>query len=154
MKRLYLIIFMAILITIPLFSVNAMAQSKADKYLGKSEMCLETERIKETRILDDQTILFEMLGGTIYLTRLPVKCNSLNISGGFQYSTSNNKLCKQDNIRVIEPGQNLGSSCPLGEFFLYKEKGTLDEVERLLKGGLLKELVDENIFESAFPEKR
>jgi len=131
-----------------------MAENKADKYLGKKESCVEVSRIKETRVLDDQTILFEMRGGAFYLNRLPVKCVGLKISGGFSYSTSFQKLCKQDSIKVIEAGSAPGIGCPLGEFVQFKEKGTLDKIAKLLDDGLLKELVAEGVFKEAFPEKK
>jgi len=154
MKKFFFIIFTAIIFSMLLFSVNAMAESKADKYLGEKEMCLETVRIKETRILDDQTILFEMVGGTIYINRLLVPCFGLKISGGFKYSTSIDKLCKQDNVRVVETGSKLGSTCMLGDFVQFKEKGNLNNVQKLMEGGLLKELVAEGAFKEAFPEKK
>ena len=137
---------MAIIFCVPLFTFNVNAQGKAEKYLGSREMCLETVRIKETRILDDQTILFEMRDGAIYINRLPVVSHGLKLAGGFQYSTSIAKLCKQDTIKVISPGSAPGSTAMLGDFIKFKEKGTLTDVEKLLEGGLLKELVDESAF--------
>ena len=153
MKKFFFITF-TVIFCMPLFPINSMAESKADKYLGEKNMCLETVRIRETRILDDQTILFEMFDGTIYINRLLVPCFGLKISGGFNYSTSLDKLCKQDNVRVVETGSNLGSTCMLGDFIQFKEKGNLNDVEKLMEGGLLKELVAEGAFKEAFPEKK
>jgi len=154
MKRFFFVISTAIFFCLPLLSINAGAESKADKYLGEKEMCLETARIKETRILDDQTILFEERGGAFYLNRLPVRSPGLKIAGGFSYSTSIAKLCRQDSIKVISPGSAPTSTALLGEFVQFKEKGTVDKVEKLLTGGLLKELVAEGAFKEAFPEKK
>ena len=154
MKRFFFVISTAIFFCLPLLSINAGAESKADKYLGEKEMCLETARIKETRILDDQTILFEERGGAFYLNRLPVRSPGLKIAGGFSYSTSIAKLCRQDSIKVISPGSAPTSTALLGEFVQFKEKGTVDKIEKLLTGGLLKELVAEGAFKEAFPEKK
>lgn len=137
-----------------LFSFNAMAETKSEKYLGKKESCIEVVRIKETRILDDQTILFGMRGGEFYLNRLPVRCISLKIAGGFSYSTSIDKLCKQDTIKVVQPGSAPGQTCSIGEFVEFKEKGTIDKIEKMLEDGLLKDLVAEGVFETAFPQKK
>lgn len=154
MKRFFFVISTAIFFCLPLLSINAGAESKADKYLGEKEMCLETARIKETRILDDQTILFEERGGAFYINRLPVRSPGLKIAGGFSYSTSIAKLCRQDSIKVISPGSAPTSTALLGEFVQFKEKGTVDKIEKLLTGGLLKELVAEGAFKEAFPEKK
>jgi hypothetical protein len=137
-----------------LFSFNAIAETKSEKYLGKKESCIETIRIKETRILDDQTILFEMRGGEFYINRLPVKCASLRIAGGFSYTTSIAKLCKQDIIKVVQPSSAPSQTCSIGEFVEFKEKGTVDKIQKMLEDGLLKELVAEGVFETAFPEKK
>jgi hypothetical protein len=153
MKKNILAIALAIFFIAPLFSVNASAESRTSKYLGEKTMCLEVARIKETRILDNRTILFEMRGGTFYLNRLPVECSGLKLSGGFKYRTSNEKLCSQDSFKVVAPGSAPESTCPLGEFVEFKEKGTVDKVEKLLTGGLLKELVDEGAFKEVFPKK-
>lgn len=150
MKR-FFITQLAVLFCVPLFYSGVMAQTKAEQYLGQKENCVEVARIKETRILDDQTVLFEMRGGPIYINRFPVKCAGLKVAGGFGYATSFQKLCKQDRIKVTG---RAGSQCPIGEFIEFKEKGTLSEVDKLLSNGLLKDLADENAFESAFPEKK
>lgn len=154
MKRFLTIVPLIILFCVPLFSMNATAETKAEKYLGEKEMCLETVRIKETRILDDQTILFEMRGGAFYLNRLPVASPGLKIAGGFSYSTSIAKLCSQDSIKIVSPGSAPTSTALLGEFVQFKEKGTVDKIEKLLTDGLLEELVAEGAFKEAFPEKK
>jgi hypothetical protein len=153
MKRLF-IMALIIFFCVPFFSINATAETRAEKYLGEKVMCIEVSRIKETRVLDDQTILFEMRGGTFYINRLPVRCPGLKISGGFSYTTSSQKLCQQDSIKVVQAGSELGGSCPLGEFVQFNEKSTVDKVEKLLNDGLLKELVAEGYFKEAFPQKK
>jgi hypothetical protein len=153
MKR-FIIMAIGALLFVTLFSFNAAAEKKAVIYLGEKVNCVEVSRIKETRVLDNQTILFEIRGGAFYLNRLPVTCSGLKISGGFSYSTFVDKLCKQDSIKIVEPGSAAGSTCPLGEFIQFNQKGTLSEVEKLLDNGLLKELVAEGVFKDAFPQKK
>ena len=133
---------------------TARAESKAEKYLGPPEMCLDSTRIKESLILDDQTILFKMLGGQIYLNRLTVPCVGLKMGNGFGYSTSLSKLCKQDPTTVIESGSGLGSTCLLGDFLPFKYEGESKDAIKLLKDSLLKELVAEGAFKETFPDKR
>ena len=133
------------------FSSLVFAESQTDKYLGERKMCLDVMRIKETRILDDQTILLETYGGNVYMSRLPAPCVGLRIGGGFSYSTSISKLCKQDIIQVVEHGAGITSKCGLGEFILIKGVKRLSDAAELLKNGILEALVEEGVFETAFP---
>ena len=137
-----------------LFSSSVFAESQADKYLGEREMCLDVVRIKETRILDDQTILFETVGGAIYISRLPARCSGLRIAGAFSYGTAISKLCKQDIIAVVESGSGLGSRCGMGEFIRIKDVRRLSDAVKLLKNGVLEALVEEGVFETAFPPEK
>jgi hypothetical protein len=133
----------------------ASAESKAEMYLGEAEMCLETYQIKETRIIDDQTILFIMRSGGLYLNRLPVRCVGLRIADGFGYSTRIAKLCKQDRITVTSPGSAPGNTCMLGDFLPFnKHEMKNAEVIKLLRDGLLEELVAEGAFQEIGAEKK
>jgi hypothetical protein len=133
---------------------DSKAESQADKYLGERKMCLETMMIKETRILDDQTILLETYGGAVYMSRLPSPCVGLRIAEGFSYSTSISKLCKQDIIEVVNQTPLSGNRCGLGEFILIKGVRRLRDAVELLKNGVLEALVEEGAFETAFPTEK
>ena len=151
MKNIFIIIATLACLTGALQIDSALAESKAATYLGAPEMCVDTSRIKETRILDDQTILIIMLGGKVYINRLPNQCTGLKIEDGFSYSTSINKLCKQDIISVLSPYSVSNGKCGLGDFVPFQYKGTLKDAIKLLKDGLLDELVSEGAFKEAFP---
>jgi hypothetical protein len=140
-----------LLFVITFFSPFVFAESQADKYLGERTTCLDVGRIKETRVLDDQTILFETYGGAVYISRLPAPCVGLRIAEGFSYSTSISKLCKHDIIEVVEEGPFRGSTCGLGEFILIKGVRRLRDAAELLKDGVLEALVEEDVFETPFP---
>jgi hypothetical protein len=144
----------ALFLSSTFFPYSLSAQSQADKYLGERETCLETMRIKETRVLDDQTILLETYGGAVYISRLPAPCVGLKISGGFSYETAIDKLCKQDIIGVVEVGSGLRTKCGMGEFIRIRDVSRLRDAMRLLKDGVLEALVEEGVFETSFhPEK-
>ena len=155
MKKL-LIIFVipTFLIGCLFFSNTAFAASKAEAYLGEPEMCIDVYRIKETRIIDDQTILFIMYGGKRYLNRLPVECSGLKMGDGFGYGTSITKLCMQDSIKVLNQGSALGNICMLGNFIPFEADMSDGDADKLLKNGLLEELVSESAFEEAFPAEK
>lgn len=84
---------------------------------GKTEFCVQSHRIEETKVIDNSTILFRMIGNKYYLNKLPSRCPSLKIEGGFSYSLGGTtKLCSPDIIRVISTTNTVGTACPLGEF--------------------------------------
>jgi hypothetical protein len=148
------IIILTLLFVSTFFSSYVFAESLADKYLGERKICLNTVRIKETRVLDDQTILLETYGGTVYMSRLPAPCVGLRNAGGFSYSTSINKLCKQDIIEIVGIGPFRGSTCGMGEFILIKGVRRLSEAADLLKNGILEALIEKGVFKTAFPPEK
>jgi len=74
-----------------------------------AENCVRLSAIRNTRIVDDQTIIFYMRGGNIFINRLPRRCNGLKRGDGYSYETSLSQLCNTDIIRVLE---RFGSALP------------------------------------------
>jgi hypothetical protein len=87
------------------------------KPAGKPESCVQLRSIRETRVRDDSTIDFYMLGGKVYRNRLPNSCPQLGFEEKFLYKTSLSQLCNVDIITVLTgPGISRGASCGLGQF--------------------------------------
>lgn len=81
--------------------------------------CVDTNRIRSTRVLDDQTIDFEMIDSQTYRNILPHSCPGLGSREAFSYKTSINRLCSVDFITVLYQdggGPRPGASCGLGAF--------------------------------------
>lgn len=85
---------------------------------GDPVNCVQTNRIRSTRIIDDQTIDFRMSNGTVLRNTLPNRCPGLRAADAFSYSTSQSQLCNVDIIRVLNTtgGPRTGASCGLGQF--------------------------------------
>ncbi|HLZ79684.1 MAG TPA: DUF6491 family protein [Sphingomonas sp.] len=84
---------------------------------GKPVSCIQPSRIRETRVRDDKTIDFYMLGGQVYRNTLPQNCPELGFEERFSYTTSVNQLCSVDIIHVLHSSPPLrGASCGLGSF--------------------------------------
>ena len=85
-----------------------------------AENCVSLTRIDRTKIVDDQTILFYMRGGDIYVNRLPRRCPGLKRADSYSYATSLTQLCNTDIIRVLDRfGGSFprpGVACGLGFF--------------------------------------
>ncbi|HNP37019.1 MAG TPA: DUF6491 family protein [Woeseiaceae bacterium] len=81
--------------------------------------CLSTIRIKQSDVLDNQNILFEMTDRSTFLNVLPYPCPGLSPQKPFMYRTSINQLCDLDIVTVLDNtgfGLMPGASCGLGDF--------------------------------------
>jgi hypothetical protein len=85
---------------------------------GKPVNCLQLPQISESRVRDDRTIDFIMVGGQVYRNRLPNSCPELGFEERFAHETSIQEICSSDTITVLHGGGGLarGASCGLGEF--------------------------------------
>lgn len=82
---------------------------------GESQLCLHTNRIRRTEVLDDYAILFHMRGGKIYVNKLSYRCFGLGFEKSFTYTLSTSLLCNVDYITVLRQS-GMGASCGLGHF--------------------------------------
>jgi hypothetical protein len=94
--------------------------------------CIYTNRIKRTKVIDAQTVLFEMNGDTYLTNMLDRACPGLGREKRFMHATYG-RLCDIDTITVLEQwGSSLsqGFTCQLGPFYPITEL----EAEELLAG--------------------
>ncbi len=92
-------------------------QEAAIKPAGKPVDCVQTSRIRESRVRDDRTIDFYMLDGKVYRNTLPYKCPSLGFEERFSYTTTIGQLCSVDIIHVLHSPPSIpGAACGLGQF--------------------------------------
>jgi hypothetical protein len=85
--------------------------------VGKPINCIRIAQIDETRVRNDHTIDFYMLGGKVYRNNLPNSCSQLGFEERFSYKTSTQELCSSDIITVLTgPGVGQGPVCGLGDF--------------------------------------
>jgi hypothetical protein len=95
-------------------AVPALAETPAPK----AKSCVNIANIRDTRVIDDQTIDFVMSDGRTLRNNLPNKCPGLKINRTFGYATAQSQLCNVDIITVIVQagGPTRGVSCGLGQF--------------------------------------
>jgi hypothetical protein len=75
-------------------------------------VCLRTNLIQNTTIVDAKTIDFRMSDGTVYRNTLPSACEGLRFDG-FVYRVRADEICDNtQSIRVLRSGQ----VCLLGAF--------------------------------------
>jgi len=111
-----------IVMSLGLFAAGCSTATKRElaeiKPIGPEVRCLQTQDIRSTNVIDDQTIDFITRRGDVFRNRLPFMCPQLSIQRSFTYTTSINQLCSVDIINVIIQGQAMtgGASCGLGLF--------------------------------------
>lgn len=75
--------------------------------------CINTANITRQDIVSDEEISFEMRNGDVWVNKLPRKCPSLKIQGGFTWDVRGMMVCSNEQtIYVI----NDGTPCQLGAF--------------------------------------
>lgn len=85
----------------------------------QAERCITIRAIRQTKVVDDRTIIFYTTNNRNYKNRLPHSCSGLAMADSFSYSTSQSQLCSVDIITVLNRmGSDLapGPSCGLGMF--------------------------------------
>ena len=107
---------------LPLAACTTEADSEGDvrapavEVVGEPENCIQTSRIRSSRVHDDYTIDFEMTGGQVYRNTLPLRCPGLGFEERFSHSSSTGSLCGVDTITVLYTDRGRGASCGLGRF--------------------------------------
>lgn len=97
-------------------TVAAAVPAKKTPILAKS--CVQLNRIREARVIDDRTIDFYLANHEVLRNTLPQACPQLGYEKAFTYSTSLSQLCSVDIITVVIQGggPHTGASCGLGPF--------------------------------------
>ena len=74
--------------------------------IGDTQMCIDSNAIRRTPVVDSRTIVVEMRGGAHGYKRIDLKgiCPGLDRQTGFSYESSINKLCVPDGLRVLDSG--------------------------------------------------
>ena len=63
--------------------------------------CIDTYRIKTTKVVDNQTVIFRMRGGPDYKMTLTKRCPGLKMQKTIMYEPMpSHKLCSVDTIKV------------------------------------------------------
>jgi hypothetical protein len=95
--------------------------------------CISTTRIRDTDVVNDSTIVFEMRGGLYFSNILERDCPGLMQHSRFRHRSTNTRLCDIDTITVLEQwggGFTDGFTCQLGAFHPITEV----EAEDLISG--------------------
>lgn len=124
-----------LLCSLTLATGSAYAADQQDEESDSSvRNCISTSRIRNTKVVDDFTILFYMSGRTIYHNRLPRRCPGLKRESRFSYRARGGNLCRLDTITLLYSGGltglNQGPTCQLGSF----NEVSAEDAEGIIEG--------------------
>ena len=100
------------------------------KSTGKTKSCVPLRSLRDSTIIDDQTIFFKSIGKKGYINRLSHKCPRLASEERFMYSTSISSLCRMEIITVLDSFGRQWGSCGLGEFEEMEKLSKAEKAER------------------------
>lgn len=89
---------------------------------GKIRKCVAFSQIRDTQVLDDQTILFRSSGRRVYVNKMNRKCPRLMYEERFAYRSPTGQLCRGEIISVLDSFGQTWASCSLGDFQEYTRK--------------------------------
>ncbi|MCJ9427940.1 hypothetical protein [Kordiimonas marina] len=97
---------------------------------GETKHCVPLRFLRDSSIIDDQTIFFSGLGNIAYMNRLPHACPRLAQEGRFAYKVWIGQLCSTDIITVLDSFGREWASCGLGQFEVMKRKPKGDDAKK------------------------
>lgn len=109
-----------------LLAAGAAAQEGAPKADdGQVGNCIRVSDIRRSRVLDDESVLFDLAGGRRVLMRLKYSCPQLAFHGYFSYEATLGQLCAELDQIVTRAGNH----CPIADFSTWRGAAP-DERER------------------------
>jgi hypothetical protein len=91
-------------------------------FKGEKRTCIQSYDIDETKVIDDNDVLFRVHVDEYYVNRLRRPCPDLRVQRRFKYTLrGTSELCSGDAITVID-GVGMGPGCILGQFEAVEKK--------------------------------
>ena len=156
MRRIFLVASMALASMAGAQDGESDAGSEVDDVLSSgTERCVSLSRIRRTDIIDDETIVFYLRGGDIFINSLPRTCPGLERNDRFMYEVNQTRLCSTDWITVIEGfgvSRQRGFTCRLGEFSPITEEALAVMMDATIDDGPDESSVEMKTIELPDPE--
>lgn len=91
---------------------------------GEFKKCINFSLIKNTKVIDDNRIVFEMKHRKYMLNTLKSECRKLAYNNNFAIAPMSNRVCGSDMINVVSSlsGGAGGAACLLGEFEVLEKR--------------------------------
>lgn len=81
--------------------VEALLRDTSDpEAYTEMERCIQTRSIRDTQILDERHVVFEMPSKKFYLVQFKHRCHRLRPNSTLVYETRHSQLCRLDQVRA------------------------------------------------------
>lgn len=98
-----------------------LAKAVEGRTAGKPLNCVSASFIGTPQIIDRDTLVYRS-GRTLYVNQLDVECPGLREGNTIVMEIHGSQICRNDSIRVLEPGSTIpGPYCRLGNFTPFKK---------------------------------
>jgi hypothetical protein len=94
-----------------------LAETLTDEDYGNVTRCIDTKRVRSTKILDQQHVVFRSSNRRIYLVKLIPPCRSLDYDDVLSIHSNTSRLCRLDSIHTIDRASGIpGVPCQIDAF--------------------------------------
>jgi hypothetical protein len=120
----------ALAVTATIFAMTHGSNVRADDAPSVAQRCIYVDRLDQTRIVDERSILFFMRDHTVFQNVFPKPCAGLRKTDRIAYDVVSGRLCADELVtQLIDVGGYArGALCTIGMFVPIGD----DEVQRLL----------------------
>jgi hypothetical protein len=114
--------------------VEALLNKASDpESYAETERCIFTREIRNTEILDEQHLVFQLSGKRFYLVQFQYTCPGLRRGASIVYESRDARLCRLDQIRAFEPGPAIPNPPCTLPGFMPVEKEQVAQLRESLK---------------------
>ena len=131
-KLIPLLIGAAFLAAAPAHAAKATGEERLAKLLegrvaGEPVSCIDTHRIRSSRIIDRTAIVYELSGGQLYVNRPEAGASSLDRFDVMVTRQFASRLCDVDVVELVDSGGRMTTGLVfLGDFVPYARPQTRD----------------------------
>ena len=79
---------------------------------GALERCIQVRSIRDSEVLDDRHVVFQLSGQQYYLVQFKHTCHRLRRGSSIAYESRGSQLCRLDNIHAIDDLRYGGTGPP------------------------------------------
>jgi hypothetical protein len=102
----------------------ALAAELDGRVAGDPVSCIRSSDLEGNRGIDENTILFEARGSTVYVNHTRSACPALTPYRALRLRTTSTQICSGELVTVFDPSTGIDyGGCSLGDFVPYRRAG-------------------------------
>lgn len=101
-------------------ATRELERALAGRVAGEPVNCVNAGDLRQPRVIDGGTILYNRVGSVIWRNDLADRCPALRPTSTIVLEVRGSSICRGEPIRVIESGSSIGAVCALGSFTPYR----------------------------------